>query len=435
MTTHPIPDDPHGTRHAGLDLHLPAREPTMRAARWLVLALLLLLAVGAAITVAQRWAHASELSASTAQQARLFVTAIKPEHSSGGAALTLPATLAGHAESPLYARANGYVKRWTKDIGSKVTRGELLIELDTPEVEQQLAQAQATRLQVGATLALSKTSLDRWEQLRQRDAVSQQELDERRGSYAQAQANVAAADAEVRRLQQTSAFKRVLAPFDGIVTQRHVEVGDLVSAGGSGRALLTVTQIDPLRVYVYVPQSEAMRIRPGMAVKISQSELAGRSFQGQVVRTAGAIDVATRTLQVEISLPNPDGSLLPGAYVEVTLGGGVGGGVGGGAPGAASASGTGGVWMVPNNALLFRPEGVRLAVVDGQGRVNLRAVTLGRDLGVKVEVASGLGAADRVIVNPPDSIAEGSLVSVVAPPAGASAAAGPGSAASPKAGG
>lgn len=266
-------------------------------------------------------------------------------------------------QSPISARASGYLKRWTRDIGSRVEKGELLAEIETPEIDQQLSQAVAARAQAASGLELARSTAERWEALRKKDVVSQQDLDERRSAVAQATSNVAAADANVQRLKQTEGFKRVLAPFAGVITRRNVDVGDLIDAGaggGAGRALFMLAQTDPLRVYVNVPQAYAQLVKAGQPVVVTQAELRGQSFKGEVARTSGAIDTTTRMMQVEVSLPNKDGALLPGAYVQVSL------------PLAASRTLT-----VPANALLFRAEGTRIAVVDAQGRVALRAVTLG----------------------------------------------------------
>jgi len=273
----------------------------------------------------------------------------------------------------------------------------LLADLDTPEIDQELAQAMAQRQQASATLALAKTSLDRWVQLRQRDAVSQQELDDRRGAYNQGVATLAAADANVKRLQQLESFKRIVAPFDGVITQRNVDIGDLIDAGSAGsRALFALAQANPLRVYVQLPQAYSQNVKVGMAVEVTQAELPGQSFRGTVTHIAGAIDVPTRSLQLEVTLPNADDKLRPGAYVQVAL------------PQAMRSQ-----LLVPGNALLFRAEGPRLAVVDDKGVVHLREVSIAQDLGQVLEIDSGIAPTDRIIVNPSDSIAEGDHVEVV----------------------
>jgi len=332
-----------------------------------------------------------------------------PTRSGSGDKLSLPGTLQGNVQAPIAARASGYLKRWTKDIGSKVERGELLAEIETPEIDQQLSQAVAARDQAAASLALSKSTVERWEALRKKDVVSQQDLDERRSAVAQQQANVAAADANVQRLRQLESFKRVVAPFAGVITRRNVDVGDLIDAGGAGsRPLFLLAQTDPLRVYVNVPQTYAQLVKPGQPVVVTQAELRGQTFRGQVARTAASIDAGTRTMQVEIALPNPDGKLLPGAYVQVAL------------PLASSGS-----LLLPTNTLLFRGEGTLVAAVDAQGKVALRKVGVGRNFGENFEVLDGVGESDRVVLNPPDWLAEGQNVALAPAAATAGAASSP----------
>ncbi|MBO9515483.1 MAG: efflux RND transporter periplasmic adaptor subunit [Variovorax sp.] len=392
-------------RHAALAIHpiavdqdgehpqeLLKRRQIVRRTRIAVWVVLAVLAVGGARTVIVRMGNARALEAGTAERAAQYVKTALPRTPDAGQTLALPGTLQGYVQSPISARASGYLKRWTKDIGSHVEKGELLAELDTPEIDQQLSQAVAARQQTASSLELAKSTVARWEALRKKDVVSQQDLDERRSALAQATANLAAADANVQRLKQTEGFKRVVAPFSGVVTRRNVDVGDLIDAG-SGRALFLLAQTDPLRVYINVPQAYAQLVKPGQPVVVTQAELRGQTFKGEVARTSGAIDTATRMMQVEVALPNKEGTLLPGAYVQVSL------------PLAASRSLT-----IPANALLFRAEGTRVAVVDAQGKVTLRGVMLGRNYGETVEVIDGLGPADRLVLNPSDSLADGDVV-------------------------
>lgn len=399
-------------QHAAHHLH---RGPILKRAKLAGVVTLALLLLGAGATLVQRAVHADALAAATEELGKQYVTTTSAKAAAGGQPLTLPGTLQGIIESPIYARSSGYLLRWTRDIGSRVNKGDVLAEIDTPEVDQQLSQAIAARQQAAASLELARSSAERWEALRKKDAVTQQELNERSSAYTQAQANMAAAEANVRRLQKTEQFKRVVAPFAGVITSRNVDVGDLIDAGngGAGRALFRLAQVDTLRVYVYVPQGYAQRIKIGDQVKLTQAELAGKSFSGTVVRTAGAIDAATRTMQIEINLPNRDNALLAGSFVQVAL----------------PLSGSANALLVPSNVLLFRPEGPRVAIVGAGGKVQLRTVVLGHDLGNKLEVLSGIGTADKLVVNPADSLADGDHVSVKAPAvAAASAAAAAGSA-------
>jgi RND family efflux transporter MFP subunit len=391
-------------RHAQLAIHAEAqpgrhhpvrRVAALRRMRMAGILLLVLLLIGAGITLALRASRAAALGEQSRSQARLFVQTARPQSGGAGGEVALPGTLQGQIEAPISARIGGYLLRWTHDIGSRVKKGEVLAEISNPETDQQLAQAVAARVQLVATLELAQSSMARWQNLRRSNAVSQQEFDERRSAYDQARANLAAADANIRRLRELQSFQKVVAPFAGIVTRRNANVGDLVDAAGgvAGKPLFLLAQNDPLRLYVYVPQAYAGAVKTGQEVTVTQAELPGRRFSGRIARTAGAIDAATRSLQTEISLPNPDGALLPGAYVEARL-----------------KVGAAGMITVPTNALLLRAEGPRIAVVDGDGKVSLREVTLGKDYGLRIEVQSGLSAQDEIIVNPPDSLEDGDRV-------------------------
>jgi len=395
---------PQPADSAGAPVDPAQRAGVTRGTRIVVIVALLLLAVGAGRTIVSRMANARVLEANVAEGAVQYVKTTVVRTSEGGQTIALPGSLQGAQQAPLAARSAGYVKRWTRDIGSHVRQGELLAVIESPEIDQQLSQAEATRGQTAASLALAKSTVERWEALRKKDVVSQQELDERRSGLAQATANLAAADANVQRLRQLQGFTRVTAPFDGVITKRNVDVGDLIDS--SGKTLFVLTQMDPLRVYVNVPQSYAQLVRPGQKVVVTQSELRGQSFAGEVARTSASIDPATRTMQVEIALPNRNGILLPGAYVQVEL------------PIAGQRT-----VVVPTNVLLFRGEGTRVATVDAANRVHLKPVTLGRNLGEAIEVIDGIAAGDRLVVNPSDSLGEGDAVAVAANEDGGTASA------------
>jgi len=399
-------------RHAALGVHAThdadaqahdqlQRRRIARRMKLIALAVLVLLGLGAARTVLSRTANARELDAGVAEHTAIYVKTTTPQPAGAGHTVALPGTLQGAVQAPIAARAAGYVKRWNKDIGSRVQKGDVLAELEAPELDQQVSQAQAARDQTASTVALAESTVARWEALRKKDVVAQQDLDERRAALVQAKANLAAADANLARLKELEAFKHVTAPFAGIVTRRNIDVGDLIDT--SGKPLFLLSQTDPLRVYVNVPQSYANLVRIGQPVVVTQAELGGREFKGQVTRSSGAIDAATRTMQVEVSLPNKDGALLPGAYVQVGL------------PLAAASA-----LSVPTNALLFRGEGTRVAVIDAHGKVALHAVTLGRNYGTTIEVTSGLRPDDRLVLNPPDSLVDGDIVTTQ-PPATAKA--------------
>jgi multidrug efflux system membrane fusion protein len=397
-------------RHANIGIHGLQAHGGARGIQRLYLlgrvqkfALLLVcvLIIGAAIVIGLRFAKASELAGVSKQQAMRYVTVVNPRDAAVDNLLRLPGTLQGAIEAPIYARTNGYVTRWVKDIGDPVKRGDLLALIDTPEVAQQLNEAKATQAQAVTNLQLAKSTFERWDALRKRDAVSQQDLDEKRNTLAVAVAADNSAKATVQRLQDQLGYSRVIAPFDGIVTRRNIDIGTLIDAGGGARVLFTMAKSDPLRVHIYVPQGYSTQIKTGDKVGITLTEIPGKVFEGSIARTAGAIDTLTRTLQVVVDLPNPNGELLPGAYVQVVV--------------KANGSGAGAL-TIPSNALLFRPEGTRVAIVN-DGKVHLQPVVIGRELGVDVELASGVKAQDKLIINPSDSLSEGDAVSVIAPKA------------------
>ena len=392
MAVHPLQVEDAG--------ELLKRGAVVRRTKIVVAVVLVLLGLGAARTVVSRMQNNKELEAGVVERGRNYVKTTVAKTSEAGQTIALPGTLQGYTQSPIYARAGGYVKRWTKDIGARVTRGELLAEIETPETDLQLSQAIAVQQQTQFSLDLAKSTAARWDALRKKDVVSQQELEEKRSASDQAASNLAAAVANVQRLTQLQGFKKLLAPTDGVITRRNVDTGDLIDAGASGglaRALFVVTQTDPLRLYINVPQSYAQLIKVGQTVVVTQAELRGQKFEGKVARTGASIDTQSRTLQVEVSLPNKEGILLPGAFVQVSL------------PLALSRS-----LAVPNNALIIRGEGTMVAVVDEKNRVNIQPVQLGRNYGVRVEVMSGLEGGERLVLNPPDSLAAGDEVTFVA---------------------
>ena len=371
---------------------------TLRRAKVLTVAVLALLVLAGGRTVFSRISNARALESGAQERNRMYVRVAQPNSNGAGLNLALPGTLQGFVQAPISARASGYLKRWHKDIGSRVKQGDLLAEIETPEIDQQLSQAMAARQQAASSADLTRSTLERWEALRKKDVVSQQELDEKRSADAQARANLAAADANVERLKQTESFKRVVAPFSGVITRRNVDVGDLIDAGGgAGRALFVLAQTDPLRVYVNVPQSYAHLVKVGQQVVVTMTELRGSGFKGEISRTAASIDAATRTMQVEVTLPNKEGALMPGAFVQVAL------------PLQPS-----GVTTIPTNALMIRAEGQRVAAVGADNKVHLRPVRVGRNYGEAIEVLDGVTPADRLVLNPPDSLNDGDEVSVIA---------------------
>jgi len=383
---------------------LPPAPP--RKALFLIGLFVLLLVIGGLITMAVRVRDSHVLAEETERASVPTVAVVHPTAEKPDEELVLPGTLQAYEESPIYARTNGYLLRWYKDMGSHITKGELLADIDTPEVDQELMQARATRQQVAAQMDLAKINADRYVGLRKTDSVSQQEADQQASGYQQAKANLDAADANVRRLEQLEAFKHVYSPFSGVLTKRNVDPGALINAGSTGGAagkeLFDIARVDPLRVYVSVPQNYAPAIKTGSEAWVTLPEFPGQKFKGTVVRTAEAIDPTTRTLLTEVDVPNGDGRLLPGSFGEVHFRTGV---------DAQKVT-------IPVNAMLFRQEGPRVAVVDSDGKVHLRPITIGKDYGTTLEILGGVGIGERVIINPADSIEEGQRVNVAPENAG-----------------
>ncbi|MBV9669481.1 MAG: efflux RND transporter periplasmic adaptor subunit [Acidobacteriales bacterium] len=371
------------------------RPPKRSRALLVVLGVLLLLLIAGGFSLVQRHREQKRVVEQTQRMATPTVAVVNPTREDAEDALVLPGQLQAYIEAPLYARTTGYLMRWYKDIGSPVTKGELLAHIDTPEVDQELMQARAARQQAEAQLELARVSAERWQNLRKSDSVSQQEADQQTSAYAQGKANVAAADANVKRLEQLEGFKNIYAPFAGVITRRNTDIGALVNAGAGQKELFDLAQIDPLRVYVNVPQNYASSIQKGQTASLELQERPGQKFAGKVVRTSDAIDPATRTLLTEVDVPNREGKLLPGAYAQVKFDVGV----------------KVQRLSVPVNALLFRAEGPRAAVVEN-GMVKLHPVQIGRDFGSSIEILGGVSPGDQIIVNPADALEDGDKVNV-----------------------
>jgi len=382
---------------------LPPAPPS-KALR-IVGVLLLLLLIAGGLTLWDHVTHERALAKETERETVPTVAVVYPQSEKPDEDLVLPGSLQAYEESPIYARTNGYLVSWYKDIGSRVEKGELLAKIDTPEVDQELNQTRAARLQILAAMDLAKISADRWQNLRKTDSVSAQEADQYDSGYKQSQANLAAADANVRRLEQLEGFKDVYAPFTGVLTKRNVDPGALINAGAgvgtgtAGRELFDIARVDPLRVYTSVPQAYAPFIKVGAKTTVTLQEFPGEKFFGKVVRTAESIDPATRTLLTEVDVPNQNGRLLPGSFGEVHF---------------AVGSGVNKV-TIPVNAMLFRAEGPRVAVVGPGGKVQLRPINIGRDYGATLEVLGGISPTDKVVINPADSLEDGQQVNVAQP--------------------
>jgi RND family efflux transporter MFP subunit len=311
--------------------------------------------------------------------------------------IVLPGTVQAEYDTPIYARTSGYVKRWLTDIGARVKAGELLAEIDSPEVDRQLRQARADLMTARANDRVAEATARRVRALLPTESVSAQDDDQASSDAAAKAALVASNEANVERLEQLVGFERVVAPYDGIVTARETDVGDLINAGsGNGPELFRVADLRKLRIYVQVPQSYAPRIRPGVAVDLRFPEYPGRAFDAKLVRTANAIEPRARTLLVELEADNANGELLPGGYTDVHF----------------KLPGPGRGVRISANALLFRAEGPRVATVESNGHVSLHEITLGRDFGTVIEVATGLKAGDAVILNPPASLETGATVRI-----------------------
>jgi RND family efflux transporter MFP subunit len=387
------PEPAVGNPRSGEAVPSGGRGPLMK---WFVVLFIVFVVLGAYNFLQKRSSH-QVLAEQTVRMAVPYVAVVHATPISGDSDLVLPGNIQSYVDSPIYARTNGYLKKWYKDIGSQVSKGELLAEIDTPEVDAQLAQARADLATSEANVKLAGVTAKRYQDLLKTDAVSRQDVDNYNGDYAAKQAMVQSAQANLQRLEELESFKRVYAPFAGVITKRNVDIGTLINAGNGGtstREMFDLAQTDPLRVYVNVPQTFVDSIHDGMKACLELSEFPDKSFCGKVVRTAGAVDPSTRTLLTEVDVPNPSKALLEGEYAQVHFDSKV----------------TGEHLSVPNNALLFRTAGTLVAVVDSSNKIELRKLTIGRDLGNSVEVVSGITAHDAFVINPPDSLDEGEEV-------------------------
>lgn len=346
--------------------------------------------------------HAAETTQKwTQKEVAPTVSVVTPKPPAGPSSLVLPGTLAAFYNAPIFARVPGYVRAWYTDIGARVARGQLLAVIDTPELDQQILQARANLQTALANRQLAATTAARWTRLLTQDAVSKQETDEKAGDLAAKNAQVAASRADLQRLLALKGFSRITAPFAGVVTARKVDIGTLVNSGASASSnseLFDVAEVDKLRLYVRVPQVNSAEVREGIKVSLQVPEYPGRTFPAQIDTTSSSISDASGTLLAELLVDNRQGALKPGAYAQVTFEIPQGGG---------STD-----LLLPSSALLFRDQGMEVALVDSEGRVRIQKVKTGRDLGAETEIAAGLSPGDRVINNPPDSITAGEVVRV-----------------------
>ncbi|MDT4292082.1 efflux RND transporter periplasmic adaptor subunit [Methylomonas sp. MO1] len=368
---------------------------TLLVVKRLGLGLLLLLLLAGAWRLAQNLRQAETLQAQTAASQQRSVIAAHSRPGEATRKLVLPASLRGNTETQLYARSNGYLSAWHKTIGDQVKKGDLLAVIDVPELEQELAQSRAALAQVKARLELTRTTLQRWTQLNGTDSGTQQEFDEKRSAFLQAEADFSAAQANVKRLENIEGYRRIVAPFSGVITRRAVDVGSLIVAGS--QELFALTQTDPLRLTVWVPQVYADDIKAGQEVSVRVLDSQGKPVSAHVDHVAGALDPVNRSRQVDITLPNKDGKLLPGSYVEISI----------------NVAGKSSPLVVPANVLVIDQAGPHVVVVDAEHRVAFRPVKLGRDFGRELEILEGISPSDTLVASPSDLLVEGETVSVV----------------------
>jgi RND family efflux transporter MFP subunit len=366
---------------------------------WIIALVAFLIVVAVVIAgIVPRVKARATLRAETNQLAVPAVTVVQPKRAAPGQEIVLPANVQAFKDAPIYARTNGYLRRWYADIGAHVKAGQLLAEIDAPEVDQQLHQARADLTTAEANVHLSEITANRYQGLLKSDSVSQQDADNAAGDYAAKKAIVQSAQANVRRLEDLQSFQKIYAPFDGTITARNTDIGQLIDSGsgaGPKGELFHLAAPGKLRVYVNVPQIYSQLAKPGLKADLTLAEFPGRRFEGRLVRTADAIDSTSRTLLVEIEVNNPAGELLTGAFAEAHLK----------LPGELA------TFTIPVNALLFRSEGLHVASVN-DGKAILLPLTIGRDFGSDVEVLTGLKGDESLIVNPPDSIVSGQPVRV-----------------------
>jgi RND family efflux transporter MFP subunit len=380
---------------------MPEKLPPNKIRRYAWIALIVAIALGIWGEVSRVIARSS-LGKDTAESAMPTVVTVKAERSSVGEELVLPGAVQAFIEAPIYARTNGYLKAWNTDIGTQVVKGQVLAEIETPEVDQQLTQALADFATARANETLSNSTNARWQGLLATESVSKQDAEEKSGDAAAKKAAAQSAAANVARLRDLESFKRVVAPFAGVITARNTDIGALINAGqSSGSELFRIADTKKLRVYVRVPEAFAAVTKPGLDADLRFAEHANKSFVARVVRTSNALDPIVRTLQVELELDNAKGEIFPGAYAEVHFK----------IPAGAE------TLRLPANTVLFRSAGLQVATLDSQQRVTLKNIVQGRDFGNTIEVVSGLTANEDVVLNPPDSITDGVQVRIAPPPA------------------
>ncbi|MFP5275992.1 MAG: efflux RND transporter periplasmic adaptor subunit [Acidobacteriota bacterium] len=401
MTT--VANETHTTRSQTAEQNpgaagTPQQNPGGRGRTWLAIIVLAVVAVAIYAGIRARAQAEARLAHATALSSVPPVDVVHPRLGSASQEIALPGNMQPYIDTPIYARTSGYLRKWYFDIGAHVRKGQLLATIETPELDQQLAQAKAQLKNAQANLQLAQITAARWQHLLKTNSVSQQSTDQAVSDLASKQAILASNEANVRRLEQLQAYENIYAPFDGVITQRKTDIGDLIQAGENNppQELFHLASIRTLRVYIPVPEVYTDAVRTGEKVAITLDEYPGRTFTGTLVRNSDAIDMATRTLNVEVDVANPDGLLRPGSYAFVHLT----------VPPAAGAV------TIPSNTLLFRSEGLRVGLVR-DGHAHLVPITIGHDYGSSVEVVSGLKPTDAVILDPSDSLEDGQPVQVV----------------------
>ncbi|HEV3066186.1 MAG TPA: efflux RND transporter periplasmic adaptor subunit [Chthoniobacterales bacterium] len=352
----------------------------------------------AVLGISSRIESTTGLEQRSNEAAQIIVSVIHPEKASTTIPLQLPGQTRAYIEAPIFAQTSGYLQKWYFDIGAKVKAGDVLAEIDTPQVDQQLNQARAQLKVAEAARDLAQVTYKRDQDLYNRRVIAAQDFDTAADTFRQNQAAVIADQASVNSLEALENFKTVKAPFDGIVTERDTDIGAFVPSG-TGVQLFRMAQTSPLRVYINVPQTFSRFVKPGTQADLILNELPGRKFPAHVTNTAGAIDPTSRTLLTELEVPNETGEVLPGAYAQINL----------------KLQGDTGLFTVPSNVLLFRSEGTAVGIVHPDGKVEVRKIVINRDLGDRLQISQGLSESDQVIVNPSDSLADGMMVSIATP--------------------
>ena len=376
----------------------PAQKPGGSGHGSVIVVLVAIIVAGIVVMgVVPRLKAKAALRTETSNLAIPTVIVTQPKRGDPQQEIVLPGNMQAFEDAPIFARTNGYLKKWYVDIGGHVKAGQLLADIETPEVDQQLLVARADLNTAQANLNLSKITADRFDGLKNTDSVSKQDVDNAHGDFEAKKATVASAQSNVRRLEETQAFNKIYAPFEGIITARNTDIGQLIDSGSGGAAkeMFHIQSTRVLRVYINVPQQYSQAAKPGLTADLTLAEFPGRRFKGQLVRTANAIERSSRTLLVEVDVNNSTGELLPGGYTEVHL----------------KLPETVPTFILPVNTLIFRSQGLQIATVQ-DGKASLVPIVLGRDFGSDVEVVSGLSGQENVMVNPPDSLVEGEQVQI-----------------------